>query len=255
MNTWVEIDKSAIEWNLDLFRNLIGNDRLLMAVVKANAYGHGAVEVAQIASRAGADWLGVFSIDEGLTLRKAGLEIPILVLGPPQIPQLEQAFANDLRLTVPSLAIAAEIAKLAPQKATVHLKIETGTNRLGLIAEKLIEAFQILQKAGVEIEGACTHFADIEDTTDHTFAEGQLAEFKTQLDRLQGQGAKISTPHTACSAAAILFPQTYFKMVRVGISLYGLWPSRGNPGFGTKSRTQCHRVQTRHHLENPHCAD
>jgi alanine racemase len=226
MNTWVEIDKSALEWNLDLFRNLIGNDRLLMAVVKANAYGHGAVEVAQIASRAGTDWLGVFSIDEGLTLRKAGLEIPILVLGPPQIPQLEQAFANNLRLTVPSLAIATKIAKLAPKKATVHLKIETGTNRLGLIAEKLIEAFQILRKAGVEIEGACTHFADIEDTTDHTFAEGQLAEFETQLDRLQSQGAEISIPHTACSAAAILFPQTYFKMVRVGISLYGLWPSR-----------------------------
>ena len=123
MNAWVEIDKSALKWNLGRFRNLIGQDRLLMAVVKANAYGHGAAEVAKIACRAGANWLGVFSIDEGLALRNAGLETPILVLGPPQIQQIEEAFAGDLRLTVPSLEIASEIAALAPQGAKVHLKV------------------------------------------------------------------------------------------------------------------------------------
>ncbi len=197
-----------------------------MAVVKANAYGHGAIEVAEIACQAGADWLGVFSINEGLALRNAGIEAPILVLGPPEIPQIGEAVTNDLRLTVPSLAIASHIAELAPRGAKVHLKVETGTNRLGLVEERLLSALQVLQKSNVDIEGACTHFADIEDTTDHSFAQGQLAQFEKQLNRLKSQGAQLSIPHTACSAAAILFPQTYFKMVRVGISLYGLWPSR-----------------------------
>ncbi len=226
MNCWVEINRQALEWNIGRFRTLIGPERLLMAVVKANAYGHGADNVARVAIQAGADWLGVFSVDEGLALRKAGIEAPVLVLGPPTGSQIEQAAAAFLRLSATSKEAAEEIASIAPKGTQVHLKLETGTNRQGLIENEFPDAIQSLKLKGIEIEGAYTHFADIEDTTDHSFAEGQLAKFNALLKSLQEKGVSVSLPHTACSAATILFTSTYFKMVRVGISLYGLWPSR-----------------------------
>ncbi|HUT79118.1 MAG TPA: alanine racemase, partial [Polyangia bacterium] len=108
----------------------------------------------------------------------------------------------------------------------VHLKLETGTNRQGLRGRELAEAANVLRGAGVEIEGAYTHFADIEDTTDHAFAQQQLARFEELLGVLAGLGARPPLAHTACSAAAILFPETRFQLVRVGIGLYGLWPSK-----------------------------
>ncbi len=225
-NCYVEINTDNLAHNASIFRALAGSERKLAAVVKANAYGHGMVETAKTLVNAGADWLAVFSIEEGLILRNGGIDLPILVLGPPSPGRILDAVHADLRLTAASPDTALRIAEYSRGRAAVHLKIETGTNRQGLRSEELISTAKALADKGVFIEGAYTHFADIEDTTDHAFAETQLSAFKLAVDTLRQEGHKIPIPHTACSAAAILFPDTYFQMLRVGIALYGLWPSR-----------------------------
>lgn len=222
--SWLEIDSAALSGNICEFRRLVG-DRVLLAVVKSNAYGHGLELVARQSLAAGADWLGVFAIREGLALRQLGIQAPILVLGPP-MGDVASALASGLRLTVPSLPSARAIAAAGHPGARLHLKLETGTNRQGLLAEELAEALSILSAGGAVIEGAYTHFADIEDTTDHDFAQKQLARFEQRLEELRLLGVTVPLPHMACSAATILFPSTHFAMARMGISLYGLWPSR-----------------------------
>ncbi len=222
-NCWVEIDRGALSWNLGQLRSLVGPDRLLMAVVKANAYGHGLKEIAPLALDTGADWLGVFSVDEGLELRREGIDAPVLVFGPTPRGLIAEAFGTGIRLTVSSLRAADDVVELAPEGARVHLKVETGTNRQGLVRGEIAQAANLLRENGVTVEGIYTHFADIEDTTDHQFAESQLVRFKELI--AEGGDTEIPIPHTACSAATILFPTTYFNMVRVGIAMYGLWPS------------------------------
>ncbi len=218
-NCWVELSRTRLEENVGIFKALIGPGRQLAAVVKANAYGHGMVNVAEVALSAGADWLHVFSVEEGLTLRRAGIDAPVLVLGPAHASELDAAIDAHLRLTVVDAA-SAEMISGAAKPATVHLKLETGTNRQGLRATDMMGIVSMLRAKHVVVEGAYTHYADIEDTTDHTFANGQLERFHSMISDLD-----VSLSHTACSAAAILFPDTYFRMVRVGIALYGLWPS------------------------------
>jgi alanine racemase len=228
--TWLEIDVGALAANVRAFQGRLGGARLA-AVVKSDAYGHGVALVAPAALRAGASWLAVWGANEGIPLRRlVGPDVPILCLGhtPPQ--DFEDAVAADLRLTlydpgaVPALARA---ARALGRTARIHLKLETGTHRQGLEAD---EAAALARAAAADpsvvVEGVSTHFADIEDTTDHGYAESQLARFTEGVERIAAAGARPSVRHTACSAAAILFPRTHFDMARVGIGLYGLWPSR-----------------------------
>lgn len=226
-NTWIEISAGAVANNVAAFRGIAGPDRALMAVVKSDAYGHGMREVAGIALGAGADWLGVFSALEGLALREAGIDAPILVFGPVPEAALDRALAAGLRLTAASpIAAAAIAARPGAKGARVHVKVETGTNRQGMLAGELPGAVRLLEAAGAVVEGAYTHFADIEDTTEHAYAAKQKARFLEVLDGLRAAGVEIPMPHTACSAAAILFPETHHALVRAGIGVYGLWPSK-----------------------------
>lgn len=228
-NTWIEVDRGALAHNTAVFRELAGPDRTLLAVVKGDAYGHGMLPAARTVLDAGADWLGVFWHGEGLRLREAGIEAPVLVFGATPDRALPAAMATGLRLTVASPAAATELAaarKAAPGQVRAHLKLETGTNRQGLREPELARVVAVLCDAGVEIEGVYTHFADIEDTTDHAFAQQQLRRFEELLGALDGLGARPPVTHTACTAAAILFPETHFRLVRAGIGLYGLWPSK-----------------------------
>jgi alanine racemase len=226
-NTWIEVSAGAVANNVAVFREMAGPSRALMAVVKSNAYGHGMLEVAEIALGAGANWLGVFSAVEGLALRDRGVTAPILVFGPVPEAALDRALAAGLRLTAASPAAAAAIAaRPAARGARVHVKVETGTNRQGMLAGELPAAIRLLTAAGAVVEGAYTHFADIEDTTEHTFAEKQKARFCEVLDALRASGVDVPMPHTACTAATILFPETHHALVRAGIGLYGLWPSK-----------------------------
>jgi len=223
-NNWIELSSSALIHNSTLFRRLIGRDLALMAVVKANAYGHGMLPVAKTIEESCADWFGVFTAAEGLALREAGITVPILVLGATSRKQIDGAVRAGLRLSIMSTRGVKDLLDHPScARVPVHLKLETGTNRQGLVGAQLPRAVSLLAGGGVTIEGAYTHFADIEDTTDHTFAAGQIDRFGALLEQMD---VTVPIPHTACTAATILFSDTHFRMVRVGIGLFGLWPSK-----------------------------
>ncbi len=223
-NNWIELSSSALLHNATLFRRLIGRDLALMAVVKANAYGHGMLPVAKTIEESCADWFGVFTAAEGLALREAGITVPILVLGATSREQIDGAVEAGLRLSIMSTRGVKDLLDHPScARVPVHLKLETGTNRQGLVGAQLPQAVSLLAGGGVAIEGAYTHFADIEDTTDHTFAAGQIDRFGALLEQMD---VTVPIPHTACTAATILFSNTHFRMVRVGIGLFGLWPSK-----------------------------
>ncbi len=227
---WVEIDRSALTHNIRQFRKLIGKKRKFLATVKANAYGHGMLEVSQTALAAGADWLGVQSLEEGILLREKGFTCPILVLGYVPFDGLKEAVARELRLTVynfETLDRLARVCRELQKKVNLHLKIETGTYRQGITEEDVLSfARKVREFPELVLEGISSHFANIEDTTDHSYAQCQLDTFKRVLGMLEKNKIEIPFKHMSCSASAILFPDTYFDMVRAGISIYGLWPSK-----------------------------
>jgi len=227
---WIEINRKALTSNLAQFRQQIGPERLLLAMVKANAYGHGLLEVADEALDAGADWLGVHSLEEGAKLRDYDIECPILVSGYVPLRDISTAVKLDLRLTVynpETISRLAEVCKTWDKPARLHVKIETGTFRQGVNPDKLPEFLeQIKSCPQLILEGISSHFADIEDTTDHTYAQFQLGNFNQFVQAAEEIMGSIPIKHFSCSAAAILFPETYFNMVRIGIGMYGLWPSK-----------------------------
>ncbi len=223
--TWLEISRKALESNIKQFRTLIGKDVLMCSCVKANAYGHGLLETAKIFLESGADWLAVNALYEAELLRKAGIDCPIYVMGYIGLDDLEQAANLGVRMVVynkESISRLGEIGK--PVK--VHIKVETGNNRQGVLMEELLDFANFIKGfSNIEIEGMATHFANIEDTTDHSYAEQQLSKFNQAAALLEGAGFSIPIKHCANSAATILFKETYFNMVRTGIANYGMWPS------------------------------
>lgn len=227
--TWVEISRSALENNIRGFRRLIGPKTILCPCVKANAYGHGLLETARIFLSAGADWLSVNALYEARALRRSGIDAPLYILGYVPPDGLYEALELDCRLVVfckEQIRSIARAAKAAGRTARVHLKVETGSNRMGVRPEVIVDFARFIQKQRLlEIEGLATHFANIEDTTDHGFAELQLRRFKEASDLLQSAGISVAIRHCANSAATILFPRTHFEMVRPGIAAYGMWPS------------------------------
>ncbi len=227
---WVEVDARALRGNVAEFRRRLGAGPLLGAVVKSNAYGHGLIETAAVVRAAGADWLCVNNLDEAVRLREAGHDAPVLVMGYIPLADLGEVVARDLRPVVYNLATVEELERSAAsqkRRVRVHLKAETGTNRQGVL-EADVPAFvrRIRASEWLELEGLTTHFANIEDTTDHSFAEEQIAAFH-RIERLVAEaGRPAPIRHSACSAATLLFNRTHLDLARIGISLYGLWPSR-----------------------------
>ena len=198
---WIEIDSSALTHNIKQFRRLIGKNRTLLATVKANAYGHGISEVASIVLQQGADWLGVHSIDEGILLRDKKMDCPILVLGYVSTADLEKAVKYDLRLTVYNLETIKRLGSLSSQsreKIRLHVKVETGTHRQGLREEDLLSFVEKIQEhRGLILEGLSSHFANIEDTTDHSYARFQLDNFKRICRKLEKNGGCAEYPFDA----------------------------------------------------------
>lgn len=228
--TWVEVRRDAIAANLRAFRARVGPRRLIMAVVKANAYGHGMVPVARAALEAGADALGVNSLEEALALRDAGVDARILTLGHANPALLPEAVARGVEFVVydpAALEHAAAAAAACGRDAAVHLKVETGLHRQGLL-EAAWPAFRdrLRSLPRVRLAGVSTHYANIEDTLEHGYARMQTARYEAWLARLAADGFAGFLRHAACSAGAILFDDSRFDMVRAGIGLYGLWPSR-----------------------------
>jgi alanine racemase len=227
--SWVETDAAGLSHNIRQFRSLIGRDTLLCACVKANAYGHGLREASRAFIAAGADWLSVNSVDEARRLRDAGMACPIYILGYVPLAAIRSALALGCRLVVYNSETVNEISRAARDlgvTAMIHLKVETGTNRQGIpLAELPAFARHCASRPHVSIEGLSTHFANIEDTTDHSFAELQLKRFNAAAETLTRAGFDIPIRHCANSAACILFPETRLQMVRPGIACYGMWPS------------------------------
>jgi alanine racemase len=229
MLTWIEIDTIAARHNIDAFRGILPAGTALMVVVKANAYGHGLDVYAPVAAER-ADWLGVNALDEALAIRALGIQKPVAILGYTDPGQLDTVVANDFRQVVYRADIAAGLSKAAQSRNTsarIHLKLETGTNRQGIPLGELPELVrQIREMPGLIIEGAYTHFANIEDTLDPSFAERQLDKFREALKALEQEGVRLTQIHAAATAGTLLYPETGFSMIRLGIGAYGIWPSR-----------------------------
>lgn len=227
---YIEISRAAILHNIRQFRRLIGGRRRLLAVVKANAYGHGIAETAGIFAGSGADWLGVNSLEEGVLLRKIGLKLPILVLGYTPIDSIEKLVIHDLRTVIYNTRTVTALAKAARKhgkRIPVHIKLETGTHRQGVLEKDVLSFIAgVKNHSGLILEGLSSHFANIEDTTKHDYPRYQLETFQRICRRVDSRGVRIPIKHMSCTAATMLFPETYFNMARVGIGLYGLWPSK-----------------------------
>jgi len=228
-NAWVEINKDDLRHNIGVFRKLIGPGRIMCPAVKSNAYGHGLIECAPVMLEAGADWLGVNALFEAFALREAGIRAPIYIMGYILLDELSAAVEAGFHFVVYNMETMLKLAKICNRTglpALTHLKAETGNYRQG-VDESDLQKFIDFYKANplVKLEGVTTHFANIEDTVDHSYAEFQLANLKRFVETMRSAGLNPSHIHCANTAATILFPDTYFNMVRTGIGNYGLWPS------------------------------
>lgn len=227
--SWVEIDRQALLSNTAAFRAVMSLECALMVVVKADAYGHGLDVVAPVVAE-NADWLGVDSFEEAMALEKIGLKLPVLILGHTALDDLPEVVRHGFRQVVfrtDSARRLSEASAKLGRKARIHIKVETGTHRLG-IPLFVLENFlgEIKGLPGLDVEGLYTHFANIEDTLDPSYAQLQTQRFQTALEIAERTGLKPRMVHTAASAGALLFPETHLNMVRVGIGAYGIWPSR-----------------------------
>lgn len=227
-DTWAEIDLDAIEHNISQFRKIIPTKTKILCAVKANAYGHGAVPVAKAALEAGADYLAVAFLDEAIELRNSGIEAPILVLGyvPPHA--LPRAIAERVILTIPDESYFDQIEMVANQlrqRVNCHVKVDTGMSRLGLMPADVPSLIKRVNHSKfVEIEGVFTHFATA-DERDKGYYEKQYRIFEHLVTQLQSSGFDIPIIHASNSAATIEYPNRSFDMIRLGIGLYGFYPS------------------------------
>lgn len=226
--TWAEVDLDAIAFNVRAFKRHVGDKVQVMAVVKANAYGHGAIPVAQAALQAGATCLGVHRAIEGVELRRAGSKAPILVMGYTPPSGAAMIVQHDL---TPSLitrefaqAVSAEAARVG-KVVPLHVKVDTGMSRYGLMPGEVVDFVQGLAALpGVKLEGLFTHFATA-DAADQTHVRRQLEVFRQVIAAVEGAGIHVPMRHAANSAATMTLPEAHLDAVRIGIAMYGLDPS------------------------------
>ena len=227
--TWVEIDLDAIRENIIKIKELCGEQTEIMGIVKADGYGHGSIQVSKILIEEGVRYLAVSSLDEGIVLRKAGIEYPILILGYTPEEQLGDTIEWNIIQTVYNLDTARILDKQGEKhnkKVKVHIKIDTGMGRLGFRGkEQIINAIlEISKMENIEIEGLYTHYS-VSDKKDKKYTREQLNKFLDISRILEDKNIHIPLKHTANSAAVIDMGNTYFDLIRPGIIIYGLYPS------------------------------
>ena len=227
-SVWAEIDLTAIDYNVRQIRKMTANSAQICAVVKADAYGHGAIAVARTMLHAGADRLAVAIINEALELRRAGFRVPILILGYTPACQAAIVVDQDITQTIFDLDSARALsgaAVAAGKMVNVHIKIDTGMSRIGILPEDAGEfATAVAALPGIRIEGVFSHFATA-DSRDKSFTYEQYKQFTEGLEYIKAKGITIPIRHIANSAAILDLPNMHLDMVRPGIILYGLWPS------------------------------
>ncbi len=228
---WVEMDLDALATNVRSMKNIVGEAVTLMAVVKADAYGHGAVAVARTALLNGAEYLAVSSVTEALQLREAGLDAPILVLNYTPLSTIRQAIRQRLTVTIYDLDMARTFDRAARElgeRLSVHVKIDTGMGRLGVMPKEAMNLFRhILNLKSLDVEGVYTHFSSADEEPQYTAY--QLKTFKDLLKPLRASGFSFRYTHAANSAATLDSDENHFNMVRVGLAIYGLVPSPAVP--------------------------
>lgn len=223
--TWVAINKGATEHNLKTVRGLLKSKTELWVVVKSNAYGHGLLAFSQLANP-GVDGFCVDSVVEGAKLRKNGIKKPILVLGPTFLPNfLRDAINNNLIITVSNWDVLKLLAK-QKNKPAIHLKIDSGMHRQGFYPSEIAAVARFVKKNKIDLQGVYTHFASAKDLNYPTYTEYQFANFEKALKTLSRSGFSKLKKHAAATGSTLMNSKYHLDMVRIGIGLYGLWPSK-----------------------------
>jgi len=236
LRTWLEIDTQAIAYNYALFRQLIPARTQLMSVVKSNAYGHGLIDFSHAIVACGVDWLGVDSFVEAQALRYEGISIPILVLGFTLPQNFERAAALNISLTLSSLDhLRWAVAQAAP--VLCHLEIETGMHRQGIFLDEVPEALELLRlHPHITLQGLYTHFAAAKDPKNLQHTREQVAVFEKARALVHEAGYQPIV-HAAASGGTLVYPETHYDLVRVGMALHGHWPSEETRIAYTHERT------------------
>ncbi len=227
----IELSKSALKHNLKFLRSLIDGSTIFTSVVKSNAYGHGIEDIVPIMEECGVNSFAVFSAAEAIRVKKSLKENKtIIILG--YIPDvlIEWVIDNGIECYISDSVKANNLmlaSKKLNKKAIVHIDLETGMNRTGLNFIDLQKAISIIKenREQFHIRGICTHFAGAESISNYVRIQKQFKLYKELVDYLKGEGIKSDILHTACSAAAITYPETRLDMVRIGIMQYGFWPN------------------------------
>lgn len=226
--TWAEIDLSAVWKNMLGIKSLLKSGTKFCAVIKADGYGHGAVEMARVAKSVGADYLAVAILDEAIALRKAGFECPILILGYTPEYQYGEVATHRLTQAIFNLTQAEALSaagSAAGLRVKAHIKVDSGMGRLGVNPSETADfALKVASLSGLEFEGIFTHFATA-DSADKTHTRKQFEVFMSALADVEERGLRIPIRHCANSAATLDLPEMHLDMVRTGVILYGLWPS------------------------------
>ena len=226
LSSWVEIDLSAIRHNFRAIKALVGPSVKIMPVVKANAYGHGMIPVSKTLIEEGADFLAVSYLEEGIKLRKAGISIPIIILLGISPRDVERAFFYQLTPVIYTIELARAISDVAKEKkmdVPIYVKIDTGMGRLGVFYKEAIQFLNTLKGfPGLEIEGLTSHLAVAE--SDPSFTKKQINRLKKIIKDVKNLGINLKYSHIANSAAAIQYKESYFQVIRPGLSIYGIYP-------------------------------
>ena len=232
--TWADVDLIAIEHNYIQVKRLVGKDVMLMVVVKANAYGHGTVEISQVLEKMGVNYLGVATTDEAVRLRDHGIKTPILILGSTLPEEVKIAKDRDITITLCSYEILNEIKRLAkneePGDARVkaHIKIDTGMGRIGIWHEEALKFVkEVASEKCVNFEGIYTHFSSA--GRDEFFTNYQVESFERLLIAIEKNWIKIPLKHAANSIATVDFKRSHLNLVRPGLIIYGMYPKHTFP--------------------------
>lgn len=232
--TWAEVSLSAIEYNYMQVKKLVGKDVMLMVVVKANAYGHGTVEISHVLENMGVDYLGVATTDEAVRLRDHGIKTPILILGSILPEEVKVAKDRDITITLCNYEILNEIKKLARReeqnglKIKVHIKIDTGMGRIGIWHENALDFVkEAANEKCINLEGIYTHFSSA--GRDEFFTNYQIESFERLLISIEKNWIKIPLRHAANSIATVDFKRAHLNLARPGLIIYGMYPKHTFP--------------------------
>lgn len=233
--TWVEIDLDNLAYNARLVREKTADTAEVMGIVKADAYGHGAVECAKVLLNNGINRLGVSMLDEAIQLRNSGITAPILILSDIEFERCDELILNNITAAVFTKEYAERLSKCAVmynKKVKIHIKIDTGMGRVGFNPENDIETIKYISDLPfVEIEGVFSHFA-VSDEDNESYTETQFRRFCSLIEKLKSNGINVQIKHISNSAAVLRYPHMHLDMVRAGIILYGLHPSSVTKALG-----------------------